>query len=243
MAAIVVKLYPAMDLLGGRVVRLERGRYDRVTEYSREPERVLEAFANAGAERVHIVDLDGARVGAPTQAPLVHSLLRATGLRVQIGGGIRTIEQLEGYAAAGAERFVLGTAAVKDPAFVRAACERFAIVVAVDAMDGKVALEGWTEASAITATELARRAAHDGARAVLYTDIQRDGTGAGPNVTATVDLARAVPSVEVIASGGIGSREHIASLARAGVAACVVGRALYDGTMTVQQAMEAAASG
>jgi phosphoribosylformimino-5-aminoimidazole carboxamide ribotide isomerase len=233
-----VRVYPAMDLLGGKVVRLHQGRYDRVTVYSDDPLAVLEGFVRAGAERVHVVDLDGARDGAPTQAELVRTLLRSIGVKVQVGGGIRSMAQLEGYASAGAERFVLGTAAVKDPAFVARACERFPVVVAVDAVDGRVATHGWTEGSDLSATELSQRAQAMGARAVLYTDIARDGTGGGPNVTATAALARAVPDLEVIASGGVGTLEHLRALAREGViGACVVGRALYEGAFTAEDAL------
>lgn len=235
-----MRVYPAMDLLGGRVVRLHKGRYDAVTVYSDDPVGTVRGFVEAGAERVHIVDLDGAREGRPAQAALVASVIAATGARVQVGGGIRAMEQLEAYVAAGVERVVLGTAAVKDPAFVEAACGRFAVVIAVDARDGMVAVEGWTEGSSVSAVDLAKHAQQFGARAVLYTDIARDGTGEGPNVEATAALARNVPGLEVIASGGIGSRAHLEALAaRPEIAACVVGRALYDGTMTARDALSA----
>jgi phosphoribosylformimino-5-aminoimidazole carboxamide ribotide isomerase len=236
-----MKVYPAMDLLDGRVVRLHKGDYDAVTVYSDDPIGTVRGFVDAGAERVHIVDLDGARAAKPAQADLVREVIVKTGARVQTGGGIRSMEQIEAYVASGVERVVLGTAAVKDPAFVAAACARFAIVVAVDARDGWVATEGWTEGSTVRATELAERARELGACAVLYTDIARDGTGAGPNVEATAALARAVPGLEVIASGGIGTLAHLRALAaRPEIAACVVGRALYDGTLSVRDALDAA---
>jgi phosphoribosylformimino-5-aminoimidazole carboxamide ribotide isomerase len=235
-----VKVYPAMDLLGGKVVRLHKGRYDAVTVYSDDPLGTVQRFVAAGAARVHIVDLDGARDGRPTQAHLVREIVKQTGAIVQVGGGIRSMAQIEAYVDAGVERVVLGTAAVKDPALVEQACARFAVVVAVDARDGMVATEGWTEGSSVRAVDLATRAKSMGARAVLYTDISRDGTGEGPNVEATANLARAVPGLEVIASGGIGSRAHIDALAaRPEIAACVVGRALYDGTITVADALAA----
>ena len=235
-----MNVYPAMDLLGGRVVRLHKGRYDAVTVYSDDPSGVLDAFISAGAVRIHVVDLDGARDGAPTQAALIRTLLAAHSAKIQVGGGIRGMAQAEGYLAAGAERVVLGTAAVRDPGFVREACARFPVVVAVDAVDGRVATEGWTQASDIAATDLARWAMELGARAVLYTDISRDGTGAGPNVGATAALARAVPGLEVIASGGVGSLEHLRALAaEREITACVVGRALYDQRFTLRDAVEA----
>ena len=233
-----MKVYPAMDLLGGKVVRLHKGRYDAVTVYSDDPLGTVQQFVDAGAARVHIVDLDGARDGQPTQAALVREIVKRTGATVQVGGGIRSMAQIEAYVAAGVDRVVLGTAAVKDPALVERACAAFRIVVAVDARDGMVATEGWTEGSSVRAVDLAAKAQAMGAHAVLYTDIARDGTGEGPNVEATAALARAVPGLEVIASGGIGSRAHLEALAlRPEIAACVVGRALYDGTMTVRDAL------
>jgi phosphoribosylformimino-5-aminoimidazole carboxamide ribotide isomerase len=233
-------VYPAMDLLGGKVVRLHKGRYDAVTVYSDDPLATVQRFVDAGATRVHIVDLDGARDAQPTQAALVREIVKHTGANVQVGGGIRSMAQIEAYVAAGVERVVLGTAAVKDPALVERACAAFKIVVAVDARDGMVATEGWTEGSTVSAVDLAARAQAMGAQAVLYTDIARDGTGEGPNVEATAALARAVPGLEVIASGGIGSRAHLEALAqRPEIAACVVGRALYDGTMSVRDALAA----
>jgi phosphoribosylformimino-5-aminoimidazole carboxamide ribotide isomerase len=239
-----MNVYPAMDLLGGRVVRLRRGRYDDVTVYSEDPGAVLAGFVAAGATRVHVVDLDGARDGAPTQAPLIRALLGGTSVKVQVGGGVRTMAQLEAYAAAGAERFVLGTAAVRDPGFVAAACARFPVVVAVDAVDGLVATEGWTQTSSVSARELSARAHAMGAVAVLYTDIARDGTGEGPNVAATTALARAVPALEVIASGGIGTLDHLRALAaQPEIAACVVGRALYEGTVALRDALGLGAPG
>ncbi len=235
-----MNVYPAMDLLAGNVVRLHKGRYDAVTVYSDDPVGIVRGFIAAGATRVHVVDLDGARDGRPTQVDVVRRVIRQTSATVQVGGGIRTMAQLEAYVNAGVERVVLGTAAVKDPAFVEAACARFAVVIAVDARDGIVATEGWSEASSVRAVDLVSRAQRMGARAVLYTDIARDGTGEGPNIEATAALARGVPGLEVIASGGIGSRAHIEALAACSeIAACVVGRALYDGTLTARDAIAA----
>lgn len=235
-----MNVYPALDLLDGLVVRLQRGRYDAVTVYSDDPVGIVRGFVVAGAARVHIVDLDGARDGRPAQAELVRRVVRETGATVQVGGGIRTMSQVEAYVDAGVERVVLGTAAVKDPGFLEAACGRYAIVVAVDARYGLVATDGWTEGSTIRAMDLASRAQRMGARAVLFTDIARDGTGEGPNVNATAALAREVMGLEVIASGGIGAVSHIRALAaRTEITACVVGRALYDGTLSVSEAIAA----
>jgi phosphoribosylformimino-5-aminoimidazole carboxamide ribotide isomerase len=237
-----MKVIPAMDLLGGRVVRLHRGDYAKATVYHAAPLAIVGEFVDAGAAWLHVVDLDGARDGAATQRELVASILAAYGsrLRVQVGGGVRTLEQVRAYVDAGATRVVVGTRAVEDPAFVEAAARICDVVVAVDARDGKVATHGWTVTTELTAVDLARALSARGAKAVLYTDIARDGTGEGPNVEATAALARAVLGVEVIASGGIGSRAHVEALAaRPEIAACVVGRALYEGALTVREALAA----
>ena len=237
-----MKVIPAMDLLGGRVVRLHRGDYDKATVYHHDPVSVVAGFVEAGATWAHVVDLDGARDGAATQRDLVAKILSAHGasLRVQVGGGIRTLDQVRAYVDAGATRVVIGTRAVEDPSFVEAAAKLCDVVVAVDARDGMVATHGWKVTTAQRATDLARALADRGAKAVLYTDIARDGTGEGPNVEATAALAREVAGVEVIASGGIGSIAHIAALAaRKEIRACVVGRALYEGAVTVRDALAA----
>ncbi len=231
---------PAMDLLGGRVVRLHKGDYEKVTVYGTDPAAVVAGYLDAGATWVHLVDLDGARDGHATQAALVGSLLARFGaaLKLQVGGGIRTIEQVRAYRDAGASRVIIGTRAVEDPGFVREASEVLDVTVAVDARDGKVATKGWTETTSIDATDLAKDCVFRGARAVLYTDIARDGTGEGPNVAATERLARAVPDALVIASGGIGSLDHLRALAATEViGAVVVGRALYEGAFTAREAL------
>lgn len=231
---------PAMDLLGGRVVRLHKGDYEKVTVYGHDPAAVVAGYLDAGATWVHLVDLDGARDGRATQGPLVGSLLARFGasLRLQVGGGIRTIEQVRAYRDAGASRVVIGTRAAEDPGFVREAAAVLDVTVAVDARDGKVATRGWTETTALDATTLAADCVALGACAVLYTDIARDGTGEGPNVAATERLARSVPGALVIASGGIGSLDHLRALAATGaIGAAVVGRALYEGAFTAREAL------
>jgi phosphoribosylformimino-5-aminoimidazole carboxamide ribotide isomerase len=241
-----MEVIPAMDLLGGRVVRLHQGDYARVTVYADDPAEMLAAFVDAGARRVHLVDLDGARDGAATQGALLAGLVARFGhaLRVQVGGGVRTLDQARAYRDAGADRVVVGTRAVEDPDFVAQCAEFVPVVVALDARDGRVATRGWTTLTDRTAVDLARSLAALGATAVLYTDIARDGTGAGPNVEATARLAEAVPGVEVIASGGIGSLDHLRALAAApAIAATVVGRALYERAFTVAEALAAGRGG
>ncbi len=235
-----MKIFPAIDLLGGCAVRLEEGKRERATVFHERPVELVAELAAAGAARLHVVDLDGA-FGEPRQARLIEQIVAASPIPVEVGGGIRDRAALESVLAMGAAFAVLGTAAVRSPAFVEEACraQPGRIVVAVDARDGMVAVDGWTASSAITAIELGRRAADWGAAALLYTDIARDGIHAGPNVEATAELAAAV-ACEVIASGGVSSLADLQRLRAANIAAVVVGRALYDRRFTVSEAVQAA---
>jgi phosphoribosylformimino-5-aminoimidazole carboxamide ribotide isomerase len=234
-----VKIYPAIDLLGGKAVRLEAGRRDRATVFSEHPLELIGDFANGGADRLHVVDLDGAFAGAPQQTELIRELVAASPIPVEVGGGIRDRAAIDAVIALGAAYVVLGTAAVRSPELVEAACRAHPgkLIVAVDAKDGIVAVDGWTQTGDVTALELGARAASWGAAALLYTDVARDGLHVGPNVAATAELAAAVPC-EVIASGGVGSLDDLARLRDAGIAAVVVGRALYDKRFTIRQAAE-----
>lgn len=237
-----MRVLPAIDLLGGKAVRLLRGSYDDVTVYDDDPPAVARRF-RAKVDAMHVVDLEGARAGAPVQRDLVRAIVTAfAGGAVQVGGGVRTREALEGYLALGARRVVLGTAAVKTPDLVRelARAHPGVVVVAVDAKGGFVATDGWTETSTTTAIDLVRALADAPIAAVLYTDVARDGTGTGPNVEATAALAAASP-FPVIASGGVGTADHLARLARVpNVESAVVGRALYDGALDLDGAIAAA---
>lgn len=239
-----MELIPAIDLLGGKVVRLRKGDYSAVTVYSDDPPAQAALFHRAGARRLHVVDLDGARDGKPTNMAVIRAILQAAPLRVQVGGGIRDEAVAERWLEAGVERVVLGTAAVKQPELVRRLCARHpqAVVVAVDARGGEVAVEGWLEASGRSAVELARQVDGWGVAAILHTVIDRDGTHEGPDVASTVALQAEVRA-EVIASGGIGSLEHIRALAAAGVRASVCGRALYSGGFSLEEALLAAGQG
>jgi len=232
-----VKLYPAIDLLGGKAVRLEEGRRDRATVFSERPLELVAELARDGADRLHVVDLDGAFAGSPQQHELIAELVARSPLPVEVGGGIRDRAAIEDVIMAGAAYVVLGTAAVKSPALVEEACRAFPdrIIVAVDARDGIVAVDGWTATGNVSAVELGKRAAGWGAAALLYTDVARDGLHVGPNVEATVELARAV-SCEVIASGGVGSLDDLRRLRDARIEAVVVGRAIYDKRFTVAEA-------
>jgi phosphoribosylformimino-5-aminoimidazole carboxamide ribotide isomerase len=240
----MMELIPAIDLLDGKVVRLHKGRYDEVTVYADDPAEMARRFPDDGAKWLHVVDLDGARDGEPVNVGSVEAILAATDLRVQVGGGIRTAETATRWLRAGASRFVVGTAAVKSPAWVRAMCTDTpsAVVVAIDAKDGEVAVEGWLEGTGRPAHELATEIDGwgPGPWGILYTNIDRDGTREGPDVEGTAALTRALDAT-VIASGGIGSLEHLRSLSRAGVRAAVCGRALYAGVFTLQEALAALA--
>jgi phosphoribosylformimino-5-aminoimidazole carboxamide ribotide isomerase len=238
-------LYPAIDLKAGQVVRLKRGEMDQATIYAEDPGAQAAAFAAQGFGWVHVVDLDGAFAGRPANAAAVRAILAAVpGLPVQLGGGIRDMVTAEAWLAAGVARIILGSAAVKDPAFARAACRAFPgrVALGLDARGGFVATEGWAETSDVTARDLALRFADAGAAAIVFTDIARDGMLTGVNVELTAELARTVP-VPVIASGGLASVADIAALraAGAGIAGAILGRALYDGRVDPAEALQAAA--
>lgn len=232
-----MKLYPAIDLLAGNAVRLEEGRRDRATIFSAQPIELVTQLARDGADRLHVVDLDGAFAGAPQQHALIAELVARSPLPVEVGGGIRDRAAIEDVILAGAAYVVLGTAAVKSPALVEEACRAFPdrIIVAVDARDGLVAVDGWTATGNVSAVELGKRAAGWGAAALLYTDVARDGLQLGPNIEATAALARSV-DCEVIASGGVGSLDDLRRLRDANIASVVVGRAIYDKKFTVAEA-------
>jgi phosphoribosylformimino-5-aminoimidazole carboxamide ribotide isomerase len=235
-----VKLFPAIDLLGGLAVRLEEGKRDRATVFHDQPLALVGELARDGADRLHVVDLDGA-FGEPRQLALLASIISASPIPVEVGGGIRDRDAIDSVVALGAAFVVLGTAAVRSPALVEQACRAYPdrIIVAVDARDGIVAVEGWTVSGGITARELTARAASWGAAAVLYTDVARDGLTGGPNVEATAALARD-SEIPVIASGGVGSLDDIAALRDAGIPAVVVGRAIYEGRFSVADAVRTA---
>jgi phosphoribosylformimino-5-aminoimidazole carboxamide ribotide isomerase len=235
-----VKLFPAIDLLGGQAVRLEEGKRDRATVFHERPIELVGELARDGAARLHVVDLDGA-FGEPRQLALIAGIVAASPIPVEVGGGIRDRDAIDRMLGLGAAFVVLGTAAVRSPSLVEQACRAYPgrIIVAVDARDGVVAVDGWTTSGQITAIELGQRAASWGAAALLYTDVARDGLGGGPNVTATAALARAA-GIEVIASGGVGALADLAALRDAGIPAVVVGRAIYDGKFSVADAVRTA---
>ena len=238
-----MRILPAIDLLGGKAVRLKQGRYEDPTIYSDDPVAVARAF-RASTEWLHVVDLEGAKAGTPVQTAMLRAIAAENAGSLQVGGGVRSREALESYIALGARRVVLGTAAVKDPELVKMLATAYpgAVVIAVDAKDGFVATDGWTETSTVSAADVVLSLAGAPLAAVLYTDVARDGMSTGPNVAATAALAARSP-FPVIASGGIGTVAHLRELAAiANVESAIVGRALYDGSLTLAEAIEAARS-
>jgi phosphoribosylformimino-5-aminoimidazole carboxamide ribotide isomerase len=231
---------PAIDLRGGRCVRLVQGRADAETVFSDDPVAMARRWVAEGARRLHVVDLDGAFAGAPRQADLIGEIVRAVSpVDVEVGGGLRSLESIETVLAAGARWAVVGTRAALDQRFLKEACGAHGarMIVAVDARGDRVAVKGWTETIDDTVTDVGRRAADAGASALLYTDIARDGTGLGPNLESTAALARALP-IPVLASGGVGSVDDLVRLSGVGgVAGTIVGRALYAGTIDLRAAL------
>ena len=228
-----MELIPSIDLLDGAVVRLHQGRYDRVTTFFADPLEPAARFVAEGATRLHVVDLDGARDGRPGNTAAIARLVAQLPLAVQVGGGVRSLETARAWLDAGAARVVMGTAAIREPAIVEAICRHrpAAVVVAVDARDGLVAVDGWQVATDSRVEDVARRFDQLGVGAFLYTNIARDGTADGPDVEGTLALQATVEAT-VIASGGIGTLAHIGALARAGARAAVCGRALYTGVFS-----------
>jgi len=238
-------LYPAIDLKDGQCVRLLRGEMDAVTTFNPDPADQAARFEAMGFEYLHVVDLNGAFAGTSANGEAVRAILKATSSPVQLGGGIRTREQIEAWLEAGVARVILGTAALRDPALVKSAAQALPgrIVVGIDAKDGHVAVEGWAETSDMAATDLARAFEDSGVAALVVTDISRDGMKTGVNVDFTRNLASAV-DIPVIASGGVARVGDITALRKAGgarhIAGCILGRALYEGDVEPKAALEAA---
>jgi phosphoribosylformimino-5-aminoimidazole carboxamide ribotide isomerase len=226
-------VYPAIDLLGGRCVRLKQGDFDRSKEYDADPLARAREWERQGAEALHVVDLDGAEAGRPVQLELIRSIARAVGIPLQAGGGIRTLEDLSAVREAGASRVVMGTAAVGNRELRLRAVEEAgdSLVVAVDAREGIVATHGWRRSSALSVLDLAKELAADSVASVLYTDVARDGMNAGAALQGTAAVAKIIPT---IASGGVRAVEDVATLSSTpGVAGVVVGTALYEGRVTL----------
>ena len=236
-------IIPAIDLKDGSCVRLRQGLMDDSTVYGDDPVVMAKRWVDAGARRLHLVDLNGAFEGEPVNGEVVTAIAKAyPELPIQIGGGIRSLETIEHYLKAGVNYVIIGTKAVKEPEFVTEICREFAghIIVGLDAKDGLVATDGWAEVSEVKATDLAKRFESDGVSSIVYTDISRDGMMQGVNVEATVAMAQA-SGIPVIASGGITNMEDIKALSavsRQGIVGAITGRAIYEGSLDVAEAQQ-----
>ena len=235
-------LFPAIDLKEGKCVRLIQGDMKQATVFNDNPSAQAKIFADLGANWLHVVDLNGAVSGAPQNADAVQGIIDVLNIPVQLGGGIRSKKTIEFWLDQGVRRVILGTAALKDPNLVKHACKDHPgqIIVGIDALDGFVAVEGWTEASEIRAIELGKKFENCGVSAIIYTDIARDGAMKGPNIRATIELAKEV-SIPVIASGGVSSFSDLESLKEAGdglLEGVISGRALYDGQIDLGYALD-----
>ena len=234
-------LFPAIDLKNGEAVRLEQGDMARATVFNRDPAAQARTFAGLGFEWLHLVDLDGAFAGKPVNALAVAAILKAVKIPVQLGGGIRSLGTVEAWLGEGVARVILGTAAVRDPDFVKAAAKKYPgkIALSIDARAGKVALAGWAEETQLEAVELARLFEDNGIAAIVYTDVERDGMLQGLNLEATIALADAV-KIPVIASGGLASLDDVRALLQPRakkLAGAIAGRALYDGRLDTKEAL------
>ena len=240
-------IYPAIDIRGGRCVRLTEGRFDAVTVFADDPAEMALKWSGMGAEFLHLVDLDGALAGEGKNMPVIERILQSVNIPVQLGGGIRNLETIEKLLALGVTRLILGSAAVKNPQLVEEACKKYPghIAVGIDAKNGEVAIEGWGKGSGVAATELAKQMAAYGVETIIYTDISRDGMLSGVNVEATAALARAC-GVPVIASGGVASIEDIRRVKAVeadGVQGCIIGKAIYTGAVDLKEALALAKEG
>ena len=236
-----MEIYPAIDLYGGKAVRLYKGDYAQMTVYSAHPELVAKDFAAAGAKSIHLVDLEGAKTGKPENLTAIRKILDETDLFTEVGGGIRSLETVERYLSIGVGRVILGTAAVTDPAFLEAALAKYGekIAVGVDLKDGFVAIKGWTEKSALTAAGFFSQMERLGVKTVICTDISRDGAMQGTNRGLYRELSQAY-HLELIASGGVSSLEDVLALKAMGLHGAIIGKAYYIGAIDLKQAVEAA---
>ena len=237
-----MRIIPAVDIKEGRCVRLVQGKVDQETVYSNDPLAMANHWDEEGAQTIHVVDLDGAFQGSPINADIVKNIIYSSSVDIQVGGGIRTLETIETYVKAGAYRIILGTVAQQEPEFVEEACKRYPdkIIVGIDARDGLVAVKGWVEVSEQKATDLAQKLKGYGIAGFIFTDISRDGMLQGPNLESIKEFAESA-QLPVIASGGVSRLEDIKNLAKLesyGVEGVIVGKALYDKTLTFKEARD-----
>ena len=234
-------IYPAIDLYGGKAVRLYKGDYAQMTVYSDDPVSVAKDFAAAGASHIHLVDLEGAKIGRPANLAVIAKIVETTGLFAEVGGGIRDMETVDSYLGIGVSRVILGTAAVKDPDFLHAALQKYGekIAVGVDLKDGFVAIKGWTETSDLKAEEFFGQMQALGVKTIICTDISRDGAMKGTNRELYRSLSNKF-DIDLIASGGVSSMEDVTALADMKLHGAIIGKAYYTGAVDLKQAVEAA---
>lgn len=234
-------IYPAIDLYGGKAVRLLKGDYAQMTVYSDDPVSVAKDFAAAGASHIHLVDLEGAKLGRPANLDSIRAIVETTGLFAEVGGGIREMETVDSYLAIGVSRVILGTAAVKEPDFLKAALQKYGekIAVGVDLKDGYVAIKGWTETSDLKAEEFFGKMQALGVKTIICTDISRDGAMKGANRALYRELS-AKFDIDLIASGGVSSMEDVTALAAMRLHGAIIGKAYYIGAVDLKEAVEAA---
>ena len=234
-------LYPAIDLVGGKAVRLFKGDYAQMTVYSEDPVSVAKDFQKAGATRMHLVDLEAAKTGIPANAATIRVIAENTDLFLEVGGGIRNMEILETYLSLGVDRAILGTAAVTDPQFLKEAVDKYGdkVAVGVDLKDGYVAIKGWTETSTLTADAFFAQMEELGVKTVICTDISRDGAMKGTNRELYKTLSEKF-SIDLIASGGVSSIEDVAALKAMGLHGAIIGKAYYTGAIDLREALEVA---
>ena len=235
-------IIPAIDIKDGKCVRLAQGDFDRVTTYADNPVDVALTWMQKGAELIHVVDLDGSVAGLPRNANIILEIARKVDVPIQVGGGIRDMETIEFYLNNGVSSVILGTAALQNEEIVRDACQTFPekIILGIDALEGKVAIRGWTQKTQLNAVDLARRYEKFNVKAIVYTDIKRDGMGTGVNIEATKELAKAV-SIPVIASGGVATIadiENLLSVKDCEIYGVIIGRALYTGAISLEEAIK-----
>jgi phosphoribosylformimino-5-aminoimidazole carboxamide ribotide isomerase len=237
----MMQIWPAIDLRGGKCVRLRQGDYNQETVFGDDPAAMARTWIDQGGEYLHLVDLDGAKAGSVANLESIRAILQAVDVPCELGGGIRDEATIAGLLDLGLARLVIGTLAIKQPDWFRAMCRRFPnkLVLGIDARDGYVATEGWLETSRVFATDLANSFVREPLAAIVYTDIATDGMLCGPNVAALREMKDAV-NVPIVASGGVSNAKDIAELAAIPMAGCIVGRALYDGTLTLRAALAAA---
>lgn len=234
-----MQLYPAIDIKEGKCVRLTQGVFDNIKVYSDSPSQIAKLWVSQGATFLHLVDLDGALAGKAVNGAIIKEIIEAVDVPVQLGGGIRSEEAVKSILDLGVHRVIIGTKAVKEPEFIKVLIERFGpeqIVAGIDAKDGKVAVEGWEKVSTLTAIELCSKMKEYGVRHVVYTDISRDGMLTGPNISATKKLTEEI-GMDIIASGGVSCMEDLQKLYEEGIGGTIIGRALYEKRLNLEDAI------